>query len=296
MNICNLEPDKIKSISENLEQAKVDHIQWVNLLNEHLICQQPLKSFSENHTTCSFGRWYSSLEEEVLRCDEITPVGDLHKNVHALVHNLLNCQREEQTITVQEYEAFIHAEVKFLDALNVLHSSITSTKHGFDFLTNIPNRGLIELILEKEYAFFERNGGDYCIALADIDFFKKVNDTYGHFVGDKVLKALAKQFTLSLRKYDSVGRYGGEEFIFCLPKTGLTEARNIMERIRLKTQNLSIRLNKGETVNITCSFGLAKFTSGKALSEIISMADEAMYFAKEKGRNRVEACDNSRCK
>ena len=292
MNICNLGPKKIESISGNLEQAKIDHIQWVNLLNEHLICKQPLQSFSKSHTTCSFAQWYSMLEDEVLKCDEIMPVGDLHQEVHALANTLIMRQKEGHLITVQEYKAFILVEEKFLDALNVLHSSITSTKHGFDFLTNIPNRGLIELILEKEYAFFERNSGNYCIALADIDFFKNVNDIYGHFVGDNVLKVVAKLFSLSLRKYDSVGRYGGEEFLFCLPKTHLTEGKNIIERVRLKIQNLSTHIDKEEAVNITCSFGLAKFTSGKSLSEIINFADEAMYFAKENGRNRVEVCDN----
>jgi diguanylate cyclase (GGDEF)-like protein len=292
MNICNLAPKEIKSISENLEQAKIDHIQWVNILNEHLICKGSLDLFIEKHTTCSFGRWYSSLEGDVLTCDEIKPVGDLHEKVHALANTILKNQREGRPITVNEYGAFIHVEEKFLDALNVLHSSVTSTKHGFDFLTNIPNRGLIELILEKEYAFFERNSGDYCIALADIDFFKNVNDTYGHFVGDKVLQAVAKQFSLFLRKYDSVGRYGGEEFLFCLPKTDLADAKNIIERVRLKIQNLPIHISKEESIQITCSFGLAKFIPGKSLSEIINFADEAMYFAKENGRNRVEVCDN----
>jgi len=178
MNICNLGPKKIESISENLEQAKIDHIQWVNLLNEHLICKQPLESFSKSHATCSFAQWYSLLEDEVLKCDEIMPVGDLHQEVHTLANTLLVRQKEGHPITVLGYKAFIHVEEKFLDALNVSHSSITSTKHGFDFLTNIPNRGLIELILEKEYAFFERNSGNYCIALADIDFFKNVNDIW----------------------------------------------------------------------------------------------------------------------
>jgi len=122
--------------------------------------------------------------------------------------------------------------------------------------------------------------------------FSKMLMIYGHFVGDKVLKVVAKQFSLSLRKYDSVGRYGGEEFLFCLPKTHLTDAKNIIERVRLKIQDLSIHTDKEMGVNITCSFGLAKFTSGKSLSEIINFADEAMYFAKENGRNRVEVCDN----
>lgn len=291
MNICNLAPKKIKIISENLEQAKIDHVQWLNILNEHLICKKPLESFNKEPTTCSFGRWYSSLDAEVLACDEILPIGELHEEVHAMANTLLNRYREEEPITIKEYGAFVRAEEKFLDELNVLYSTVTSTKHGFDFLTNIPNRGLIELILEKEYAFFERNGGNYCIALADIDLFKKVNDTYGHFAGDKVLKAIANQFSLFLRKYDSVGRFGGEEFLFCLPKTDLAEAKDIMERIRRKTQKLSIPIGKGKSINITCSFGLTRFRPGKSLSEIINTADEAMYFAKEKGRNRVEVCD-----
>ena len=290
MNICNLDPTTIKSISESLERARIDHIQWLNHLNEQLICEQAPESLGKSHKRCSFGKWYFSLGEELLSCDEIKPVGELHEKVHVLANTLLQRHEKGLSITGKEYGVFVHAEEKFLDSLNALHSSVTSTKHGFDFLTNIPNRGLIELILEKEYAYFERNGGDYCIALADIDLFKNVNDTYGHFAGDEVLKAVAKQFTLFLRKYDSVGRYGGEEFLFCLPKTDLHEAKNIMERVRLKIQNLSIQINKQEAINITCSFGLYKFAPGKTLSEIISKADEAMYFAKENGRNRVEIC------
>jgi diguanylate cyclase (GGDEF)-like protein len=114
----------------------------------------------------------------------------------------------------------------------------------------------------------------------DIDNFKKYNDTLGHLEGDKILKQVAKILTTQVRKIDSVGRYGGEEFLIILPETNIQDAKEISERLKNSIQK--------ETV-VTISIGLVSNTAvGSTVEDLLSQADKALYLAKKNGRNRIE--------
>jgi len=190
--------------------------------------------------------------------------------------------------TQEEYDDLIKSEITFLTSLDIVYTAINSTMYSIDDLTQLPNRALFYSILEKEYAKLIREDNSNCIVFVDIDHFKKVNDTYGHSRGDLVLKKIADKLSLSIRKYDSIGRYGGEEFLIFLPKTHIVEAKEIVERIRKKIQDLVINIDSELSITVTCSFGLSSFTSDKSLPEIIQNADKALYLAKENGRNKVK--------
>jgi diguanylate cyclase (GGDEF)-like protein len=108
--------------------------------------------------------------------------------------------------------------------------------------------------------------------------------------GDVVLKGLADLFLRQLRGYDTVGRFGGEEFIFCLPNTGLRSAKKIMERLRKKVEHRNILVTAGSSIRVTISIGIADMQAAGTIVETVDRADRALYHAKESGRNRVELC------
>ena len=125
------------------------------------------------------------------------------------------------------------------------------------------------------------------LLLIDLDDFKKINDRYGHLKGDKVLKMTGGIIHESLRKTDSAYRYGGEEFTVLLPGTGVEAAKNVAERIRkgFEAQNLFFIIN--ENLNISVSIGAAQFKSGEELEAFVKRADDALYAAKQNGKNQV---------
>lgn len=152
-----------------------------------------------------------------------------------------------------------------------------------DPLTNVPNRrGMYEVV---EQAIARTPASRFCVVLADIDGFKSVNDTYGHALGDEVLRRFANVLRTEVRERDAVGRWGGEEFLIVLPDAALREAVTIAERLRTCTAEASL-LPIGDRP-ITASFGVACWRSGDTFEALLVRADEALYRAKSEGKNRV---------
>ncbi len=157
-----------------------------------------------------------------------------------------------------------------------------------DGLTGLLNRRAIEEYAEAEFNMADRKERAMSAILVDIDHFKGINDRYGHKVGDHALQQVAKVLREDLRKYDRVGRWGGEEFILILPDTLLQDAVMVAERIRLKTAETQISLENGETFSVHISLGVACTTSQfQSLTKFIDAADQALYQSKQSGRNRV---------
>jgi len=153
-----------------------------------------------------------------------------------------------------------------------------------DELTNIANRRRINELLNIEYQRAERYQSVFSIVMFDIDHFKKINDTYGHLVGDEVLKDLAKLVKQSIRKTEMVGRWGGEEFILILTETDQNAAFAVAEKIRHTIANSNFN---GLKETLTCSFGITEFNPNTSLEEMVEQADKALYQAKNSGRNQV---------
>ncbi|SFP94424.1 GGDEF domain-containing protein, partial [Hydrogenimonas thermophila] len=135
---------------------------------------------------------------------------------------------------------------------------------------------------------------DYPLSLVifDIDFFKKINDKYGHLAGDKVLKAFASLLMHRMRESDIVVRYGGEEFIAILPETDIKRAFVVIESIRKLVEDMKISIENNKEISITISAGIAEYNRKETLDQLIKRADDALYLAKDRGRNRVEMADN----
>ena len=156
-----------------------------------------------------------------------------------------------------------------------------------DALTGVHNRRWMSEAFPRVLHRCKLDNSHSAILVIDIDFFKRVNDSYGHLVGDVALKSLAKIMQVNLRPHDLLVRYGGEEFAILLPDTEIEQARSIAERLR--TMVAANEVISGELVfKITVSIGIAPTTQEGSLEEFFGAADRALYRAKELGRNRIE--------
>jgi diguanylate cyclase (GGDEF)-like protein len=196
----------------------------------------------------------------------------------AIVYAVYNSVREDQ----RRQDSLEREKVE------LLHESNRMRHHAeHDGLTGLWNHRVIVERLGEEMNRSFRDGTPLSVILADVDHFKKVNDSFGHLTGDRVLKEIGTVFTRTLRPYDCVGRYGGEEFLLILPNCGMESALIRGEQLREAVQ--STRITDGETLlQVTASFGVASaFPSHYEAETVIRAVDAALYRAKSSGRNCV---------
>jgi len=165
-----------------------------------------------------------------------------------------------------------------------------------DAKTGLLNAATWEREAGAEVARAVRTSSPLAVALLDLDRFKQINDTYGHLVGDEVLRRIADGMTGVLREYDLAGRFGGEEFVMLLPQTRAPDALRIAERVRAHVARLPIAGPTGERIHVTVSIGVAALDAGSSreLTELLAAADAALYRAKASGRDQVQMISTSR--
>ena len=154
-----------------------------------------------------------------------------------------------------------------------------------DPLTGINNRAAFDEALSREICSFKRHLTSFSLLVVDIDHFKKINDTYGHIVGDTVLRSVAQGIRNTVRRSDEVFRYGGEEFVVLLSNTEIDGAKFIAERIRKEIKKLTFSVN--ENIKVTASIGVSSTNTIRDVTDTLFHADKALYQAKEEGRDKV---------
>lgn len=194
-----------------------------------------------------------------------------------------------------ENEEFKYVCVTIFDATDtsiyegMLKSAVKSLAEASnrDGLTELYNRRYLEQALRRELGRTQRYGGTLSCIIVDLDFFKKINDNYGHVTGDEVLRSAAKTFSINLRSSDTLGRYGGEEFVLILPETDAEGAMILADRLRIRLEETPITI-VGGTIKVTASIGVATYHEGVHNPEgFLTEADTALYHSKRTGRNRV---------
>jgi len=192
----------------------------------------------------------------------------------------------DMTLAIETYHssqvAALHEEVNSLQHEHRhLHEKV-----GRDALTGLASRESVLNELDAALAMVGERGTELCLIMADVDHFKQINDTYGHLAGDKVLQCIAAKLQQLLREFDIVGRFGGEEFIIMLEDTPLAIARNVAERLRYGVEQELVQCDE-QNIRLTISLGLTQAATRDDIRSLIRRADDALYQAKEEGRNRV---------
>lgn len=208
---------------------------------------------------------------------------------------LLGCivtKSTENVLSEKEIEYLEQLSSQAATTINRANVYAEILKHAtLDALTGFYNRRQLEERVKQEASSAKRQKRNLCAIMTDIDFFKTVNDTYGHAAGDLVLKTVAKVIRNQLREYDIAGRYGGEEFVILLPYTKIEEAKMVAERLRVAVENKKIDISKicpdKENISVTISLGVAQYKPQNDNNEFVRNADEALYESKSGGRNRV---------
>ncbi len=190
-----------------------------------------------------------------------------------------------------DYSSFSYFDIMISELLAIFKTKYQYNEKEFmsvlDGLTGLYNRRQFEISLEQEYYRTRRHPADFSMAILDIDFFKKVNDTYGHQYGDYVLKTVSDIMKQTFRKTDLLYRYGGEELVAILPETSIDGAIIPIQRLRRTVEEYDFNYN-GVKAKVTVSIGLTmNYTEFDTPAEMLKSADESLYKAKENGRNRV---------
>jgi polar amino acid transport system substrate-binding protein len=170
-----------------------------------------------------------------------------------------------------------------INVIVVRHNKKLNKLAGTDWLTQLPNRHKIIRKMEGFINHSNRYSRTVSLIYFDVDNFKVINDSYGHYMGDKVLKMFATLLMKQTRKTDICGRWGGEEFILASLEADIGEAKTLAEKLRKKIEEHDFGVQK----KVTCSFGVAQYESDESLEHLIHRADLALYEAKSMGRNRV---------
>lgn len=289
MKLTNAEA--LEHIVHKIEQELEEHSKWLKLWNSRAICHLPFpQSYltEQAHRECSFAEWFQSCRsEEWLHQMDFDSIVSIHKSMHDEARNLAEKVESNQPINEADYFQFVNNEWSFTQRLQRLKDKINRLQISFDPLTGVFNRQAMMPILLQEQAYVERDGKQCCIAMADLDHFKEVNDTFGHANGDTVLKSVASFFRNNLRPYDALFRYGGEEFLFCLPNTDIFTSKRLLDRLRADLEKMPIRLSMDSIVSVTVSMGMIQMASDCPVEDSIERADQALYTAKNSGRNKV---------
>ena len=184
-------------------------------------------------------------------------------------------------------EALHSAITKAVDNNRLDEAKKWKTQALVDPLTKVLNRNAYNLTLEQTLRDFRRYQDPTVLIVADIDYFKKLNDNHGHKAGDGVLHSVAASLNHTVRASDSVFRYGGEEFVILLKKCSLNQGDNVAEKIRKRVEE-NFSLEKGQKLFVTISLGLTAFKENDTEDSVFQRADQALFKAKSNGRNRVE--------
>lgn len=218
---------------------------------------------------------------------------------------LINKKDEEKALELMHNELFYYLIIEELSplsckrALTLAQKTCLQDPHNhqinaihahssvYDGLTQLLNRSTFFKRFSYEVEQARKKDNPLCCLLADIDHFKHVNTEFGHSAGDHTLITFAKMILQETRNSDIVARFGGEEFIICVTNTTITGAKELAERIRKRVENTPITVQSSKTLHITCSIGLSESSGDQSAADMINKADEALYGAKNAGRNRT---------
>jgi len=297
MPFPDLTHDELSAALRELDQALFHHEQWREEVNRTLICnlspdQRDLEK--EAHRNCRFGQWlYCGGMRSLSSHPAFAEIETLHQRLHNCARGLLTASARHEQIPLQDYERYANVIRQMrLEMLTTKHE-IEDTIYNLDPLTGASSRIGMLTKLREQQALVKRKAQSCCLAMMDLDHFKTVNDTYGHVMGDRVLAGFVGHLKNQLRPYDMLFRYGGEEFLICLPNEDSKMGYAAVDRLRQSLADVHFKCDGGSSFHVTVSFGLTLLDPDVSVETSIERADKALYAAKSAGRNRVCVWDVS---
>lgn len=287
-------------INVNAERLSSEH--FLLKLSEALTTVQQAVVSSLSHSS-NLKEKISALNEQIEQqidhlsqsTHQATSLEQLKHLVTDKLHAITTSLREKEQLEIQERQAMLENLDTMSKRLTELEGEASNFKKHLaeqtfrslqDALTQIPNRAAFDDRYQLELHRLQRYKKPLCIAIVDIDHFKRINDNYGHSAGDKTLQVIAKTLQQGLRDTDFIARYGGEEFIMLFPETSLETLNEPLNKLREKIKNIQFKF-KNQHVPITISIGATQLKSEESSQAAFDRADAALYEAKNTGRNKV---------
>ncbi|WP_417542697.1 diguanylate cyclase [Methylophaga thalassica] len=285
-------PQQLRFVIAEIDKAIDSHQQWYQNLLRVLVSRvspDEKDRLDDAHQQCQFGQWYHTPQADLIQ-DHPTfiSLGVAHENMHKRAKQLIDLVLAKQSIPVELFDAFNDDLEKMRVQFYALRHEFADLVQNLDPLTGAQTRAGMQAELNKEHALAKRSQQPSALVMLDIDHFKNVNDRYGHAVGDLLLTKTVQSIQHVLRPYDQLYRYGGEEFLICMPNTTLEQAQHVAERMREVIAEQKITYDKaGSELYVTASLGVTSLDPAHSVEDAINMVDKAMYEAKSGGRNLV---------
>jgi len=290
-SVIQYSPEEVETALFILNKAIDNHRLWFDSLHTSILCDLPFAQdilHQAAHTQCDFGKWYYGDVSESITCvKEFAELEPVHKYMHDHARVLADKVNNKKSIGVEEYREFLSNQHHLIDLLTMLRDTLIQHEHCYDAVTGAINRKSVSMYIEQLFENHQRYNKVYSLAMVDVDYFKRINDQYGHLTGDQVLKYISIFFRESLRRSDCIGRYGGEEFIILFPETHIEEAHDLMDKSRTGLANKKIIVGD-VAIDATVSVGISEvMNEDDDAWEAVKRADRALYKAKSSGRNCV---------
>lgn len=277
--------EKVKAfVDRRIEEDRTEIIEKVGSLNN------VLQNISERISDIAVSSQSSSdkvksIKNDLKNVNLNTNSIDQVRSMLIEIAGALEIESKELGIEMHNRQATI---LELQNRVNSLEKELEEAKleSKEDFLTKVSTKRALMNEIQRIEEAYKRYGTDYSICFVDIDYFKKINDTYGHEAGDVILSAVAQVLKKNARKVDFVGRYGGEEFVILLPSTGLKDSVKFGDKLRSMIENFKF-IYKNERIKVTISSGIATRSANLSETMTLEAADKMLYLSKENGRNQV---------
>jgi diguanylate cyclase (GGDEF)-like protein len=289
-------PAETDTFIAELDAAVEAHMDWARrILRCAVLHSPPGKEMLDPmaHTLCRFGSWFMTNREslEALDAQAARRVETVHQTMHDAIRAICTQVMSGQPGQNADLEDFEQSQSELIGLLASFKTLILSRAARLDPLTDLPLRYGIENDFSLYQKEARRNRSLLYVAIIDVDHFKPINDTYGHLVGDKVLRHLADTLKRTLRSDEPLYRYGGEEFLWLLKCKSPEEARKSARRVLAAVGTTPVPIDDDEILRLTITIGLAQAGEQEDLSSAIKRADLALYEGKNSGRNRYIIAD-----
>lgn len=292
----NLRINSLKDIYEkNIVQYYKSHLEWLCDLVKTV--QNKENDFPQiNHNLCTFGKWLANDGKNIIQNNsKYKEIEKQHQNLHLMASKIktyLEKDEIENHIILTYLEKAEMISLSLGTELALIDNTLINSTASKDPLTGALSRQKLTQLYSNQHEISIATAQPFVIAISDLDNFKKVNDTYGHIAGDKVLKGFVDVAKKHMRNSDMVIRYGGEEFIFIFPAVTYEIGRKILEKIRVAFESLEVEF-EGHSIQTTVSIGMMELNSTdqnlniKDLEDAVSMIDKKLYHAKNQGKNKI---------